>query len=124
MASIIHARARPDRGAGAAGAAHVPGASSRRPSVDVFAGPWLRWRMFRWVLIAVLLSLAGLACTSPPVAPKASQAKGSLASLAWLSGSWVGSADDGTTEEVWTEPRGGMLLGVNRTVRDEATVHF
>jgi hypothetical protein len=36
--------------------------------------------------------------------------------LAWMSGQWQTS--DGATEESWTAPRGGMMLGVGRTTRD------
>lgn len=35
--------------------------------------------------------------------------------LAWMSGQWQSA--DGTTEEAWTAPRGGMMLGVGRTVQ-------
>jgi len=36
--------------------------------------------------------------------------------LAWMSGQW--QTADGATEESWTAPRGGMMLGVGRTTRD------
>jgi hypothetical protein len=44
--------------------------------------------------------------------------------LAWLSGTWVFESDEGVEEEHWSSPRGGMLLGHNRTVRAGRTVHF
>jgi hypothetical protein len=36
--------------------------------------------------------------------------------LAWMSGRW--QTADGATEEDWTAPRAGIMLGVGRTVRD------
>ena len=40
----------------------------------------------------------------------------------WMSGAWVSRDGDEWTEELWTEPKGGMLLGVNRTgTGDRAT---
>lgn len=44
--------------------------------------------------------------------------------LAWLSGTWVFESDEGVEEEHWSTPRGGMLIGHNRTVRAGRTVHF
>jgi hypothetical protein len=35
--------------------------------------------------------------------------------LGWLSGAWVSETTQGWTEENWTSPRGGMLLGTNRS---------
>jgi hypothetical protein len=36
--------------------------------------------------------------------------------LAWMSGHW--QTADGATEETWIAPRGGMMLGVGRTISD------
>lgn len=40
-----------------------------------------------------------------------------IASLDWLSGSWVAQTDDRWTEESWTSPRGGTMLGSGRSGR-------
>jgi hypothetical protein len=37
-----------------------------------------------------------------------------IADLAWMSGQW--ETTDGATEEAWTAPRAGMMLGVGRTI--------
>jgi hypothetical protein len=37
----------------------------------------------------------------------------------WLTGEWVQKRDDRWTEEVWTLPRGGVMIGVGRTGRGE-----
>lgn len=47
------------------------------------------------------------------------QAPARVDDLAWMSGRW--QADDGGrwTEEVWSAPRGGVMLGYSRTGRGE-----
>jgi hypothetical protein len=48
-----------------------------------------------------------------------------LARLAWLTGAWAGRNDDGSrTEEHWTQPTAGMMLGVNRTIAGGETIFF
>ncbi|WP_416463917.1 DUF6265 family protein [Sphingomonas sp. VDB2] len=37
----------------------------------------------------------------------------------WLTGEWLQKRDDRWTEEVWTLPRGGTMIGVGRTGRGE-----
>lgn len=55
------------------------------------------------VLMAALLGAP--ACAAP-----------SAAELGWMAGSWVENRPDGRlTEEVWMQPRGGMLLGMSRS---------
>jgi len=44
--------------------------------------------------------------------------------LAWLQGEWRSQTDDRWSEEVWTAPRGGMLLGLNRSGRGDAARAF
>lgn len=39
----------------------------------------------------------------------------SLEPLDWLAGSWSGESEKQTTEEVWLAPRGGVMLGLNRS---------
>jgi hypothetical protein len=43
----------------------------------------------------------------------------SLAGLDWMSGHWQQRRESGLVEELWMPPRGGMMLGLNRTVRDD-----
>jgi hypothetical protein len=47
----------------------------------------------------------------------------SLADLAWMSGSWSSTQEGKVSEEHWTAPAGGMMLGVHRDV-DGATAAF
>jgi hypothetical protein len=73
-------------------------------------------RQSGWIRIVASLSL-GLVAASHLAAQsaKAGPAK-SLDALAWMAGSW--SAADGakTTEEHWTQPAGGLMLGLHRDV--------
>lgn len=45
----------------------------------------------------------------------ADDAQGGAQRLAWLAGHWISEQDGRWTEESWTPPRGGLLLGVNRS---------
>ncbi len=67
-----------------------------------------------------LVALSGLmvACSAAPSVPTGD---GSLEPVAWLAGTWC--SEDGETEETWAPPRGGTMIGTNRTVRGGRTVH-
>jgi Domain of unknown function (DUF6265) len=54
-----------------------------------------------------LLLLLALAATQPK-----------LDDLAWMSGHWTLTKDGVVMEEVWTEPRGGVMLGLHRDAKD------
>jgi hypothetical protein len=43
--------------------------------------------------------------------------KPSADDVGWLAGCWEMSVGDMSTEEHWMSPRGGMMLGLNRTIR-------
>jgi hypothetical protein len=45
----------------------------------------------------------------------------SLERVAWLQGCWEASSAGRVTEEHWTGPRGGTMLGMSRTVRGTTT---
>ena len=42
--------------------------------------------------------------------------------LGWLSGCWAREGKEAGTDETWTSPAGGTLLGTSRTVHDGKTV--
>jgi len=44
-------------------------------------------------------------------------AAGEVERLAWLEGRWVGEKDGVATEEYWTAPLGGVLLGLHADVK-------
>lgn len=44
--------------------------------------------------------------------------------LGWMAGSWVQEKDGRWTEEYWTVPRGGVMLGASRSGRGESLREF
>jgi hypothetical protein len=44
----------------------------------------------------------------------------SIADLGWLSGRWLTETDGRWTEEAWSAPRAGIMLGFSRSGRGEA----
>lgn len=78
------------------------------------------------------------ACVLPGPAPAVAQVPGAshglarsttdstLEDAAWLAGCWRTESPDGrnATEEQWMAPRGGLMVGMSRSVRDdEARAH-
>ncbi len=47
-----------------------------------------------------------------------------VADLAWMSGSWATSESGRWTEESWSAPRGGVMLGYSRSGRGETMREF
>jgi hypothetical protein len=47
-----------------------------------------------------------------------------IAEMAWLAGHWTGNALGGLTEEVWTPPRDGVMLGMYRLVKNSKPVFY
>jgi hypothetical protein len=54
---------------------------------------------------------------------KAPQRK-SLEQLKWLAGCWEMRRDDRITEEQWMSPRGGVMIGMSRTVRGDSLIEL
>lgn len=48
----------------------------------------------------------------------------SIDQLRWMAGSWAAEGDDRSTEELWTEPAGGLMLGLNRSVPVRGKTQF
>lgn len=71
-----------------------------------------------------------LACTLTPAvfhvlaeeSPKSPDHR--LSSLEWLAGDWISETPEEIVEEHWMAPRGGMMLGMNRTVTRKGKVSF
>lgn len=67
-------------------------------------------------MLALLLALAFPVDRAPePVG---------TADLVWLSGHWVQEEPDGWTEERWTDPRGGVMLGTGLSGKAERATGF
>jgi hypothetical protein len=47
-----------------------------------------------------------------------------IAQVAWISGTWIGTAGNITVEERWTPTAGGSMLGIGRTLRNGAMASF
>ena len=42
-----------------------------------------------------------------------------IADMAWFAGHWAGEALGGFSEEIWSPPKGGAMMGMYRLVRDK-----
>jgi hypothetical protein len=42
-----------------------------------------------------------------------------LAAVAWLEGHWLGEGLGGVSEEVWSPPRGGVMMGMYRSLKQD-----
>jgi hypothetical protein len=47
-----------------------------------------------------------------------------VADLRWLEGDWASESKGRWTEELWTAPRGGLMLGLSRSGKGDAADHF
>ena len=54
-----------------------------------------------------------------PIGNQKSQAA-SINDIAWIAGSWEGEAFGGVTEEIWSEPLAGTMMGSFKLVNDDA----
>jgi hypothetical protein len=68
--------------------------------------------------IAVGLFIAAFALT-------ASAQQASLDRLAWMAGTWTGTTAEGIEMvEHWTDPKGGVMLGLHRDVKAERAISY
>lgn len=65
------------------------------------------------------LWMAGLAALT-----LAASAPAKIDDLAWMAGQWATEKDGRWTEESWTAPRGGVMLGLSRSGRGDALREF
>ena len=82
----------------------------------------MSWRPLCILVCGLGLAIAG--CRSTPGVPAGVEPGNDLAGLGWLAGSWVLVSGEAVSEEHWTQPRGGTMLGLNRTVIDGRTAAF
>lgn len=79
---------------------------------------------------ACLRLLLGAACVSLSAGCALRQGKhapghsAGLDHLSWMSGIWATETADGRSEEQWMLPRGGTMIGMNRTVDGGKTSFF
>jgi hypothetical protein len=75
---------------------------------------------FIWSALGSASLLFGVSITSPAGETNAP----TLAGLSWLEGSWVQRGKKVENEEHWIAPKGGMMLGLNRTTREGGKTSF
>jgi hypothetical protein len=73
---------------------------------------------------AVTATLLGAAGWVPGAQVRREPVRALISQVAWLAGTWTGSAGETTFEERWTEPAGGAMLAVSRTVKGARMVGF
>ena len=69
--------------------------------------------------LSAMLAAALLIAASPAAEPVAG-----VADLAWLAGQWSREEGERWTEESWTPPRGGVMLGHSRSGRGDSLREF
>ncbi|HRK31171.1 MAG TPA: DUF6265 family protein [Tepidisphaeraceae bacterium] len=67
--------------------------------------------------LALLCMMAADSSTQPAQPAK-------LADLGFIHGGWVSVKGETRTEEFWSPPRAGTMLGASRTIRGDVTVFF
>ena len=80
--------------------------------------------MHRMLCIPLAVIAALLSSTSVAESEQVDSNDISIGELEWLAGSWSGRQGDTVTEEHWIEPKGGLMLGVNRSVRGTGKAAF
>lgn len=55
---------------------------------------------------------------------RAAETKPTVASLAWLAGTWSFERNGRVVTERWTAPSGGMMLGTSQTVANDRTIEY
>jgi Domain of unknown function (DUF6265) len=50
--------------------------------------------------------------------------KATLADMKWLAGHWTGTALGGFVEEIWSEPRGGAMMGMYRHLEGDQPTFY
>ena len=51
-------------------------------------------------------------------------AKATLADMAWLAGNWTGEGLGGISEEMWSKPAGGAMVGTYRLIKEGKPVFY
>lgn len=76
--------------------------------------------MRTWMAVVCLLAV------SPGVAGAAvsSGSQSSIEGMVWLAGHWIGSTGGVDTEEHWTDPAGGALIGMHKDVKNGKMISF
>lgn len=88
------------------------------------------WRGPVVVLAAVCLAAAAARAQerqtehTVKLTPGQKPADATIADMAWLAGHWTGDGLGGVSEEMWTAPRDGAMLGMYRLIREDKPVFY
>ena len=83
--------------------------------------------MMRKVVIFMLLVLASSALGQEHTRRRAADAPvppATIEEMAWLAGRWTGDGLGGRTEEIWSPPDGGTMMGMFRLIREDKPVFY
>jgi hypothetical protein len=80
-------------------------------------------------LIAILLASASFAQNAPEPqtrrrTPGAPIPTATIDEMAWLAGRWTGDGLGGRTEEIWSPPDAGVMMGMFRLIRDDKVAFY
>ena len=73
---------------------------------------------------ATVAAIALLLGTAMPAAGDHHTADDAVSRLGWLSGDWVSEGNGRWAEEQWSEPRGGLMLGLGRSGKGARAMGF
>lgn len=88
--------------------------------------------MFRIITALVLVALVNiLAIAQMPYTentlkldPDRASPAATVEDMAWLAGHWWGEDMDGLSEEIWSAPRAGAMMGMYRFIKKDKTVFY
>jgi hypothetical protein len=76
------------------------------------------------VLASICLVLVSAILDAGTICQDELKEKQSIGSLTWLAGNWISETDAEVVEEHWMAPRGGLMLGLGRTVKTSGRRNF
>lgn len=50
--------------------------------------------------------------------------KAMIADMAWLAGTWAGDGLGGVSEEIWSKPQGGIMMGMYRMLKNDKPIFY
>lgn len=68
--------------------------------------------------------MTGFMANALALALAAASPAASVADMGWLAGDWASEADGRWTEEIWTPPRGGIMIGHSRSGNGDSLREF
>jgi hypothetical protein len=84
----------------------------------------LRYAMFLLLLAAAAGAQVPQTEHTVRRAPDAKTPEAGVEVMSWLAGRWAGDGLGGRTEEVWSPPDAGVMMGTFRLIREDKTVFY